>query len=185
MKLKYSTLEKEIVKKKINKIPPLNLYFYKTISSKIFNNNFYNNRACIFTYCKDNNVYIVYGIISLDLECYDVINNKKFILISKLHTDAFDSCRQFYDKNNKRNLILTSSFDTHVKVINFKKEDSEIIIDLGFESYVRPIINTACFINNKIVVPFANVESGNIEIYDMNSIRTGKIEQCGFILGLS
>ena len=187
MKLKYSTLnkEKEIVMNKINKSPPKNLYFYKTISSNIFNNNFYNNRACIFTYCKDNNVYIVYGIISLDLECYDIINNKKFILISKLHNDSFDSCRHFYDKINKRNLILTSSFDKHVKVMNFKKEDSEIIIDLGFESYFRPIINTACFINNKIVVPFANVESGNIEIYDMNSIRTGKIEQCGFILGLS
>ena len=187
MKLKSSILnkEKEIVKNNINKNPPKVIHFYKTISSNIFRTNFYNNRACIFTYREDNNVYIVYGVISLDLECYDVINNKKFILIPKLHKDAFDSCRYFYDKINNRNLILTSSFDTHVKVINFKKEDSEVIIDLSFESYVRPIINTACFMNNKIVVPFANVESGIIEIYNMNSIRTGKIEKCGFILGLS
>ena len=187
MKLKHSgeDKEKEIIKNKINRSPPINVYFYKTISCDIFNNNFYNNRACLFTYCKDNNVYIVYGVISLDLECYDIIGNKKFILISKLHNDSFDSCRHFFDKINKRNLILTSSFDKHVKVMNFKKEDSEVIIDLGFESYYRPIINTACFINNKIVVPFANVESGNIEIYNMNSICTGKIEKCGFILGLS
>ena len=188
MKLKQSILnkEKEIARKNNNKSPPpINVYFYKNISSEIFKTNFYNNRACIFTYCKDNNVYIVYGIISLDLECYDVINNKKFILISKLHQDSFDSCRHFYDNINNRNLIFTSSFDKHVKIINFKKEESEVVIDLGFEKYVRPIINTACLINNKIVVPFSNVESGIIELYNMNSICTGKIEKCGFILGLS
>ena len=33
----------------------------------------------------------------------------------------FDSCRYFYDENNKRDLILTTSLDNHVKVINFKK----------------------------------------------------------------
>ena len=113
------------------------------------------------------------------------MNNKKYVLISKLHQDAFDSCRHFYDKINNRNLIFTSSFDRYVKVIDFKKESSEVIVDLCFEKYVRPIINTACLTNNKIIVPFANVESGIIEIYNMNSICTGKIEQCGFILGLS
>ena len=34
-------------------------------------------------------------------------------------------------------------------------------------------------------MPFSNIESGIIELYDMNSINSGKIKQCGFILGLS
>ena len=159
--------------------------FYKTISFDLFNRNYYNNRACIFTYSKDNNIYIVYGIKSLDLECYDIIKEKKFIIIKKLHRASFESCRQFYDKNNNRNLILTSSFDEHVKIINFKKEKSEIIIDLNLETNIITIINTACLINNKIVIPFSNVESGIIEFYNLNSTKIGKIEECGFILGLS
>jgi len=168
-----------------NKNDPRNFQIYKTISNDIFNRNYYNNRACIFVYCNDNQIYIVYGVKSLDLECYDVIKEKKFIIMKKLHRDSFDSCRQFYDKDKNRNLILTSSFDEHVKVINFKKQESEIIIDLNLESRIILIINTACLINNKILVPFSNIKSGIIELYNMNSVKTGKIEQCGFILGLS
>ena len=168
-----------------NKIDLRLVKFYKTISDEIFKRNYYNNRACIFNYCKDNKIYIVYGVKSLDLECYDVIKEKKSVLIKKLHKDSFDSCRHFYDKINNRDLIITSSFDEHVKVINFQKKDTEIIIDLNLESRVIQIINTACLINNKIVVPFSNIENGIIELYNMNSVKTGKIENCGFILGLS
>lgn len=164
---------------------PKKFSFYKTITFDLFNRNYYNNRACIFTYSKDNNVYIVYGVKSLDLECYDIIQEKKYIIIKKIHRAPFESCRQFYDKSNDRNLILTSSFDEHVKVINFNKENSEIIIDLNLETNIITIINTACLINNKIFVPFSNVESGIIEIYNMNSNKIGKIKECGFILGLS
>ena len=164
---------------------PKRFTFYKTISADIFNRNYYNNRACIFTYSGDNNFYIVYGAKTLNLECYDIIKEKKYIIFEKIHQMPFESCRQFYDKINNRNLILTSSFDEHVKVINFKKEKSEIVIDLNLESNIITIINTACLINNKIVVPFSNVESGIIDFYNMSSTKIGKIINCGFILGLS
>ena len=81
-----------------------------------------------------------------------------------MHKDSFDSCRHFYDKINNRDLIITSSFDEHVKVINFQKKDTEIIIDLNLESRVIQIINTACLLNNKIVVPFSHIENGIIEL---------------------
>ena len=128
METKQSFLNKEQKQVKNNifkfKNNPRIFTFYKTISSNMFNKNFYNNRACIFTYYKDNNIYIVYGVISFDLECYDIINDKKFILIQKLHKDSFDSCRHFYDNINNRDLIFTSSFDKHVKILNFKRQDS-------------------------------------------------------------
>ena len=124
MKSKQTVLNKEQKPCKKIKNDPRNFTFYKTISYNIFNTNFYNNRACIFTYYKDNNIYIVYGVISFDLECYDIINDKKFILIQKLHKDSFDSCRHFYDNINNRDLIFTSSFDKHVKILNFKRQDS-------------------------------------------------------------
>ena len=185
MKSNILFLNKKKTKFIINSMIPKKFTFYKTISVDIFNRNYYNNRACIFIYSKDSNIYIVYGAKTLDLEYYDVIKEKKYILIKKIHQMPFESCRQFYDKTNNRNLILTSSFDEHVKVINFKKEKSEIIMDLNLESDIITIINTAFLINNKILVPFSNVESGIIDLYNMNSTKIGKIEKCGFILGLS
>ena len=174
MKTNSSPLNQKKAKCKNRSINPKKFTFYKTISIDLFNINYYNNRACIFTYSKDNNIYIVYRTKSFDLECYSIIKEKKFILIKKLHKTSFESCRQFYDKINNRNLILTSSFDEHIKIINFEIEKSEIIIDLNLESNVISIINTACLINNKIAVPFSNVESGIIDFYDMNSTKIGK-----------
>jgi len=168
-----------------NKIDPKNFKFYKTISLDIFNENFYNNRACVFNSSKDDNIYIVYGVTSLNLECYDFMKEKKYTIIKSIHTKSFESCRHFFDKTNSRDLIITSSFDGHVKVINFMKENSDIIIDLFFASDFELIINTAYFINHKIIVPFSNKENGIIELYNMNSEPTGKIEDAGFILGLN
>ena len=54
METKQSFLNKKQVKNKNN---PRNFTFYKTISTNMFNKNFYNNRACIFTYYKDNNIF--------------------------------------------------------------------------------------------------------------------------------
>ena len=167
--------------KEVNK--HLNFVFDKTISSDLFKTNFYNNRACIFTSYKDENVYIVYGIISFDLECYDVFNEKKYILIKKLHYRSFDSCRYFYDEINIRDLIITSSLDRHVKVINFNKEESKVILDLNFETEKTVIINTAYFIQDKILVPFSKYRFETIKFYDMNSNYIDEFkENVGFIL---
>ena len=168
-----------------NKIDPRNFKLYKTISLDILTENFYNNRACIFNSFKDDNIYIVYGVNSLNLECFDVIKENKFVIINNIHAKAFDSCRHFFDKINSRDLIITSSFDSHVKITNFKREKSEVIIDLFFDSNYELIINTAYIINNKIIVPISNKKNGIIELYNMDSELTGKIEDAGFILGLS
>ena len=33
----------------------------------------------------------------------------------------------------EKDLIITASLDSHVKIIDFKKEESEILIDFNFE----------------------------------------------------
>ena len=178
-------IKKEKKNNSKNKIDPRNFELYKIISLDIFKENFYNNRACIFNNFKDNNIYIVYGVKSLNLECYDITKENNFIVIHNIHTKPFNSCRHFFYKTNSRDLIITSSFDSHVKIINFKRENSDIIIDLFFASNFGLIINTAYFINHKIIVPFSNKENGIIELYNFDSQLIGKIEDAGFILGLS
>ena len=195
MKEKINNNEKKLISftKKIEKkfeiedekINHIDFKFAKNISSDLFNVNFYNNRACIFTSYQDDNIYVAYGIVlSLNLECYDVINDKKFIIIKKLHKDSFDSCRYFYDDIQKKDLIITSSLDSHVKVVNFKKDKSEIILDLNFESTKDAIINTAYFYQEFIMVPFSKERT--VKFYTMSSDFIGELEEdAGFILGLS
>ena len=82
---------KNINEIKDEKINPSHFKLKKTISSDLFNVNFCNNRACIFTSLEDDKIYVAYGVLlSLDLECYDVLNDKKFIIIKKLHKESFD-----------------------------------------------------------------------------------------------
>ena len=185
-----SNLEQEKIKEEK---PPCNFKFHLTITSDLFNDNYYNNRACIFNYSQDKKIYVVYGVKSLDLECYNVNMNKKFIIKKFLHKQPFNSCRYFYDDLKKKDLILTSSFDQHVKLIEFLKENSQIILDLNFESNTMKIINTAYYLEQYIIVPFSNVKNGKVDFYQIkygfpwnyHSFVGCISEDAGFILGLS
>ena len=164
---------------------PKDFEFRKTISTDLFKKNFYNNRACIFISCKDKKVYIAYGESSFNLKGYDITKNEKFTIYEKLHENNFDSLRHFYDKNKDRDLLITASLDSHVKVIEFKREKSEKIIDLNFQSENKVIINTSYFINDMILVPFSNNKEGKVKFYNMNEEYISELQNLGFILGLN
>ena len=125
---------------------PLNCKFISTITNKLSNKYCNTYRACIFSSKRDNNVYIAYGTLSCDLECFDVINNKKFILIKNLYEEPFHSCRYFYDEQNKRDLLITSySTDNQVKFVKFEKGRGEFVYNLDFRG--KPEIRTTYLIN--------------------------------------
>ena len=157
----------------------------RIISKQLFTKYCYNNRACIFY--QKYKIYIVYGVNSLDLECYDYLLDDHFTLFKKFHKEPFDSCRYFYDNNNYKDLIITSAHDSHVKVIDFKGKDSEIILDLDFEYIKDVIINTAYFIDNKIMVPFAfHKKPGRVLFYNLKGIKINELKpDPGFVLGLN
>ena len=178
-------LEKEVFKKDKGKRPN-NYKLEKNISSDLFEKKNYDNKsACIFNYNEDDNIYVVYGVKTFDLECYDIQNDNKFIIIKKLHGDLFYSCRHFFNEERYQDLIITSSFDRHVKVTNFQKEKSEVIIDLNLEESQKPI-NTAYFSHDYIIVPFSDDSEGSVQIYSMDPYLIEEFEDnSGFILGLT
>ena len=190
---KQKKLEKEYIKLKSCLNNPKNFKYDELISKDLFTKNYYNNRACIFNSFKYNKIYIAFGDKkSFNLECYDVLDSKKFTIIKKLHKQPFDSCRNYYNKKEKLDLLITASLDSHVKIINFKREKSEILIDFNFESKDRKIINTAFFVDDLIMVPFSSRINGTVHFYEPNYNSGTKYKyidkinsNAGFILGLN
>ena len=194
-KLEKKTIGKKIVNvPKINKIEmpnkeidvkenPIYFKFEKTITKCLCSYNY--NSVCIFPSFEDQNIYIVFGVRSLDLKYYDLKKNQKYILFSRLHKKNIDSCRHFYEESNRRDLIITTSSDNHVKVINFIKKVSEIILDLDLElnRNEKVAVNNACIINGTVMIPFSY--SSVIECYNLNSIFIGKIENIEIISDLT
>ena len=75
--------------------------------------------------------------------------------------------------------------DNHVKVTYFKKEKSEVILDLKFNENKMPI-NTAYINYEYIIIPFSDDSKGYTEIYAMDSSKIGEFgDYTGFVLGLT
>lgn len=132
---KIVLLEKElkILKDKIKN--PKEFSFTKNISTNLGSKNIYNKKECIFTSIQDDYIYIVYGYKTkkqvFNLQCYDIINDDLFDITKELHKNYIFSCRYFLDEEKKRDLLITASFHYHVKVVNFKKEKNEEILNLN------------------------------------------------------
>ena len=165
-----------------------NFKFVKNISTQLFNKNCYNNRACIFS--RKDKIFIVYGIqkkanyfnkenMLFNLECYDYSKDFQYTLFKSFHKKPFDSCRYFYDSITKKDLIISTSLDRHVKVVEFKEIYSEIIKDFDFESIEGVIINTAIFVDNEVIFPFSfhKPNRGRLLFYDLEGNETNKIPQ--------
>ena len=184
--------EKEYIKLKNCLNNPKNFKYDELISKDLFTKNYYNNRACLFNSFKYNRIYIAFGDKkSLNLECYDVLDSKKFTIIKKLHEQSFNSCRYYYNEKEKLDLLITASLDSSVKIINFKKEKSAILINISYKKESKLIINTAFFVDDLIMVPFSNVQKGTIYFYEPNDKFTNSTffnkisSDAGFILGLN
>ena len=150
---------------------PLNCKFIKTITNTLSNKYSNNYRACIFSPKRDHGVYIAYGTLSCDLECYDVINNKKYVLIKNLYEEPFHSCRYFYDEQKKRDLIITSySTNNQIKFIKFEKEKGEFVYNLDFRG--KPNIRTTYLINGMLIILFYN----EVNIYNLNLNQINKLQ---------
>jgi hypothetical protein len=182
------TLQRNLTEKNLLKNPD-QFKYDRLISTQLFTKNAYNNRACIFSridnkICK---IFIVYGKKPCNLECYDYNLDIKYILFRRFHQDSFDSCRYFYDNNNQKDLIITSSLDKHVKVVDFQEKNSKIILDLNFDYVIDVIINTVYFLDNKLIIPFAfHRKENRLSFYNLQG---GKIKELidnpGFVLGIN
>ena len=165
----YNSLKLKGEEKKLDdKNNPNNFIFIKKVSSQLYSKSIISHYlACIFTSIKDDNIYLAYKSSSRNLEYYDIANKKKKILFNQIFNKSISSCRYYLDKKNNRDLLIISS-DKEVKIINFEKENSSVILDLNFQNRIG-FISTSYIINNNILVPFIGDKKTIIEFYDFNN----------------
>ena len=122
--LKLNSSLKEIIKTKIKEKNIINIKIFKEIKNdKSFNfcyyffeilncyKKFYINNICIFKSIKEI-IYLVYIDNNHSIICINLNNNKKVTEIRKFATNNIIITKHCIDKNNKRDLILTSVINT-------------------------------------------------------------------------
>ena len=99
----------------------LDFAFYKDLTSKSYADDFSGSCGYTFTIFRSINeiFYLVFASIEKSIMSYDIKNNQKICEIKNAHNNYIIDFRHFYDKKNKRDLLISvSSFDNNIKLWN-------------------------------------------------------------------
>jgi len=137
----------------------------------------------IFTSFKsiDNIFYLIYSNKSKSIVSYNIIDNKKINEIKNAHNNYITNFRSFFDKNNKRDLIISiSDKDNNIKLWNANNWTCLLnITNVNKEGY----LNSACFLNDEfynlyiVTSNFYYVSSESIKVYDLNGKKIKEINE--------
>jgi len=139
------------------------------------------------TFCVFESIYkilcIVHATIEMSIIIYDLVNKTKIVEIKNAHKNYIIEFRHYLDeinKNKKRDLILSSSFnETNIKIWDFN--NVECIFNINPYTNNR-IMNSLCFlydnISNEILIiasclnPSELTEKEPIKVFDLKGEKT-------------
>lgn len=94
---------------------PRNLMFYKDLTKLSYSNWIMNNIFEVFTARNHNNL-LVYSTKKNSIECFDIDCEKIVTIIQDAHKKVITSIKFFFDKEQNKDKIITSSEDTSIKI---------------------------------------------------------------------
>ena len=169
-------------------IDPSNIKFISEITTDSFGGDDLSNSFSVFK-SVNHILCLIYSNEYKSIICYDLNSQKLINKIKEYHKEYISNIRHFLDINNKRDLILSSSFkDNNIKVLDLN--NWSCIVDIPFVNY-EGYLNSSCIINvnnlNYIISSNCNFlgDSEPIKIFDFNGYKIGEInysnEQTFFI----
>ena len=173
-----AALNKEkIIKELNNKIEEKidNNFIVKKIDEKIlikdsFSELWIDNTFCIFKAYNDI-LFLIYANIKSTIISYNLIDDKKINEIKNSHNYPITNFRHFFDKNNKRDLIITISGDNNnIKLWDFI--NFECLLNIS-EINKKGWLDSACFFDkdNNIYILTSNCNYNypveRIKIFDL------------------
>jgi len=137
----------------------------------------------IFTSFKSigNIFYLIYANKNKSIVSYNIIDNKKINEIKNAHKNYITNFRYYFDKSNKRDLIMSiSDKDNNIKLWNVNFWTCLVnITNINKEGY----LNSACFLhddsNNLFIITsnFYYISSEPIKVYDFDGKKIKEMNE--------
>ena len=124
-----------------------------------------NNSFCVFKSINDL-LILIYTNDRFSIISYNILDFKLMNEIKNAHCKYIINFRHFLDKNNNRDLVLSSDSNT-IKIWNLNNLECIVIIQ---NFYTGGIMFSSCFLNNNnnIYIVTSNYKFGPIKIFDFN-----------------
>ena len=151
----------------------IDIHFIQDLTTESFCKYWHDNSFCLFKSYNDI-YYIIYADKSQSIISLDLISRKKIIEIKNAHDNYITNFRHYFDKINKRDLLISlSRDDNNLKLWNINNFECLLNIE---KVNVTGYLGSACFLNdnNNIFIVTSNninksyVNSKSIKILDLN-----------------
>ena len=124
--IKYIIEKEKQSEKKELKEKDLNLIFCRDLTTQSFSDDFFSSYDNTFIVFKSINdiIYLIYANVNKSIISYDLKNYQKISEIKNAHNKYITNFRHFFDKKNKRDLLMSvSSMDNNLKIWNIYNWD--------------------------------------------------------------
>ena len=177
--------ENNKLKSEINKLKkyhddknPTNIQLLSDITKDSYADDNSDNSFTLFNSI-NNLLYIIYSNIERSIVCYNLNSQKKICEIKNAHYTFITNFRYYFDKTNKRDIILSLSCkDNNIKLWNFKNWNCILnLIDINNKGDIYSV----CFLNENNNNYFAtsncnwNESSEPLKIYDFEGNKIKEI----------
>ena len=128
----------------------------------------------------DNILYLIYGTINKSIISFNLLENKKVIEIKNAHKELITNFRYYLDKKNKRDLVISLSYDNNIKLWNINNwECLSDIEEINKNGYLL----SACFLNDNnnyyIITSNYSDNSELLKVFDLNGTKVKELKSTG------
>ena len=128
----------------------------------------------------DKIFYLIYGTNNKSIIAYNLIENKKVIEIKNAHKQLISSFRYYPDKINKRDLVISLSYDNNIKLWNINNWECLCNFE---EINKNGYLLSACFLNdnNQYYIITSNYSDNSelLKIFDLNGNKIKELINSG------
>ena len=160
---------------KVKKTHPERITYLKDITKDSFSYFYLDNTFVVFTSI-NNILTLIYTTKDKSIVSFDLIDNKKINTIKGAHKELITNLRHNLDKTNKKDLLLSISYDSNIKLWDYNNLECLINID---NIYKSSYLFSACFLNDNGIyyIVTSNYSENNdaLKIYDLSGNEIIKI----------
>ncbi len=153
---------------KVKKTHPERITYLKDVTKDSFSYFYLDNTFIVFT--SFQNIFtLIYSTKEKSIVSFDLINYKKINEIKGAHNELITNIRYIKDLPNKRDLVLSISYDSNIKLWDYN--NLECLTDIN-SIYESGYLFSSCFLydNNKLYIIASNYSESNdvLKVYDLS-----------------